>query len=315
MLQLWASPRSKTSVASAMLALLAGAILCGCTPTRFAHPFLSIVPQGAGPSPGTMSVTATCPRGAVRVGGGFLVAPDNANKGMVVRGSYPSDHNGWTLEVENTSPVPADSSIVQVVAYCAQRADLSLNATVEVHGTPGAPVGGGALTPKTFIDTSPCVAPAVLTGGGYYVDGPLDGTDAMFNAGIQESAPNGSSWHVEFGEGLHAPMTRLVRSFAVCTAGLPAGAMAVKPKVPVAGVLTETEVDCNTAYTTAGGYRLNDTAHLSHDGSTAVYVGRAFESAAVNDFQRWSVQTNTIGPQAPTGLAPVSSVAICAAIP
>ena len=160
-----------------------------------------------------------------------------------------------------------------------------MSAAVVVQGTPGAAVGGGALTPKTFIDTPPCAAPAVLTGGGYYADGPLDNSDARYKAGIQESAPNGSSWHVEFGEGGHAPMTRLVRAFAVCTTGLPAGAMTVQQTVPVAGALTQTEAACTTtAYRTAGGYRLNDKAHLSTDGSTALFVGRAFQSVATDDF-------------------------------
>src|SRR5204862_4090038 len=102
---------------------IVAACVAGCTPSRFNPPFLTIIPQGAAPNPGTIVFTATCPQGSTRLAGGFLVAPENENRGMVVRGSYPSDANGWTLEVENTTPMPNDSSALMVVAYCAQRPD------------------------------------------------------------------------------------------------------------------------------------------------------------------------------------------------
>lgn len=309
-----ASNRRISILAVTLVWLVMAACVAGCTPSRFTRPFLTVMPQSAAILPGTIIATATCPQGSTRLGGGFLVAPENSNRGMVVRGSYPSDANGWTLEVENTTPNPNDSSALLVVAYCAQRSDLSLNATVQRVGS-AVSIGGGEGTPKQMIN-APCTAPAVLTGGGYYVDGPLNSIDALYNAGILESAPDGTAWHVEVGEALHASMTRLVRAFAVCTTGLPAGAMSEVATTPVAGALTTTIAPCadpNT-YTTAGGFRLNGPGHNNPSGSLAKFVGRAFESAVENDFARWRIDTNTLAPS-DGGIAPVTAVVLCAPIP
>ena len=309
-----ASTRQTRRLARALVSLTAAASLVGCTPSRFNPPFLTVMPQGAPPHPGTIIFTATCPQGSTRLGGGFFVAPENTNRGMVVRGSYPSDTNGWTLEVENTTPIPNDSSALQALAYCAQRPNLGLSASVQTTGA-AVTIGGGASTPKRLIDV-PCAPPAVLTGGGYYVDGPLDSSDAPFNAGILESAPDGSAWHVEVGEGLHALSTRLVKAYAVCTTGLSPGAMSVVSATPVPGALTTTIAPCaNPAtYTTAGGFRLIGPGHNDQSGSWAVFQGRAFESAVENDFAQWRIDTNTLAALG-SGVAPVAVVVLCAPIP
>ena len=288
-----------------------------CAPTRFPRPFLTAVPQSTGAAAGTVRLTATCPEGASRLGGGYFVAPDGRNTGLVVRGSYPSDPNGWTLEVENTAPVASDSSNFVVVAYCAQRADLTLGTTTRIVGA--AARVGTALgpEPKTLID-APCDAPAVLTGGGFYMDGPLTSADAPYNGGIVESAPEGAAWHVEFGEAAHPVSTRLVRAYAVCTTGLQPGAMVEVPKVPAptpADPITVTEAICGpSSYTTAGGFRLNGDAHGTINGMSTLYIARAFQSVATGEFGRWSIQTLTRIP-AVGGLAPVTAVALCAPMP
>jgi len=308
-----ASTRQNRRLARAIVSLTVAAALVGCTPSRFNPPFLTVMPQGASLHPGTIIFTATCPQGSTRLGGGFMVAPENANHGMVVRGSYPSDANGWTLEVENTTPMPNDSSALMVLAYCAQRADLALTATVQTKGAV-ATIGGGLTSPaaKTMIN-APCTAPAVLTGGGYYVDGPLDANDASFNAGILESAPDGSDWYVEVGEGLAAQRNRLVKAFAVCTTGLPPGTMSTVPMTPVAGFLTTTTAPCTdpNTYTTAGGFRLNGSGHKDPSGSLTIYQGHAFESAVEKDFAQWRIDTNTVYPAS----TPVTAVVLCAPIP
>jgi len=295
-------------LALALVAFLAA----GCTPSRFTSPFLVAIPQASALAGSSASVTATCRPGEVRVGGGFFVSPDNRNKGLVVRGTYPVDPNGWTLEVENTSTVNSDNSTIMAVAYCAQRSDLALAASVKVVGLP---VALGSNTPKTFID-APCLTPSVLTGGGYRVDGPLDYNDATFNAGIQESAPDLSSWHVEAGQWLHAASTRLVQSFAVCTTGLPMPSPVTGSTTPVPGVLTSTDAICGPAqYATAGGFRLNGPAHGNPDGSSTAFTGRAFQSVAVEEFVKWRVDTNTVAASSRGGIPPVMAVALCASIP
>jgi len=289
-----------------------------CTPTRV--PFLTIVPQSSGPTNGTITLTATCPSGATRLGGGYFVAPDGRNTGLIVRGSYPSDPNSWTLEVENTSPVSNDSSNFLVVAYCAQRADLMLTAATQINGS-AATFGTGIGPEQKVLIDAPCSAPAVLTGGGFYLDGPLTSSEAPYNGGIVESAPEGSVWHVEFGEAAHPVSIRLVRAYAVCTTGLQAGSMVevsktpAPPPPPEVDPITVTEAICGpSSYTTAGGFRLNGNAHRVTDGTSTLYIQRAFQSVATNDFQRWNIQTDT---RIPTigGLAPVTAVALCAPIP
>lgn len=283
----------------------------GCTPSRFSSPFLTAIPQAGAVTGSEAILTATCRPGETRIGGGFFLSPDNRNNSLVVRGSYPVDPNGWTVEVANTSPVNSDNSTAMAIAYCAQRSDLTLNASIKVVG---APVALGSMTPKTFID-APCLAPAILTGGGYRVDGPLDSNDATFNAGIQESAPDSSSWHVEAGQWLHAPSTRLVQAFAVCTTGLPTPSQVIQTTTPVAGMLTTTDATCgSTQYTTAGGFRLNGPQHSNPDGSSTAFVGRAFQSVAVEEFLKWRIDTNTVA-SGRGGIPPVEAVTLCAAIP
>ena len=295
------------------LCLLAAAVAAGCSPTRFPAPFLTAAPQPGSPAPGTVSVTTSCPPGSTRLGGGYYIAPDGRNNGLIVRGSFPSDQNAWTLEVENTSPIPDDQSSFMAVAYCARRTDLVLAATVRIDGAP-AQVGGGELTPKTIIK-APCLAPAVLTGGGFRLDGPLTSRDAGYNGGIQESAPDGSVWHVEFGEGLGPQETRLVRAYAVCTTGLPAGAMVEVSKVPAptpSDPITAIEAVCDrSSFTTAGGFRLNGDGHGRSNGSLAVYQGRAYQTLSTSEFQRWNIQATTTMP----GGAPITAIALCATIP
>ena len=295
-------------LAVALFGIASALVVAACAPTRV--PFLTLVPQSA-PAAAAIDITATCPPGSTRLGGGFLVSADNRNTGLVIRASRPVDPNGWELQVDNTTPVASDSSAFLVTAYCGQRANLPLSATTVIGAPGGVRVGGGALTPKTFIDAA-CTAPAVLTGGGYDLDGPLDSVDASYNGGILESAPEGSSWHVEFGEGAHSAMTRLVRAYAICTTGLPAGSMLVASTPPGPDIIKETEAVCAaTAYTTAGGFRLNNSGHGNPDGSLTLFQGRAYQSAAVSDWQKWSVETMTVN----GGAAQPASVSLCAAIP
>jgi hypothetical protein len=245
------------------------------------------------------------------LGGGFLIAPDNSNNGLVVRGSFPSDQNGWTLEIDNTAPVAQDSSIIQVVAYCAQKPGLTLGAAVVAQGA-SATVGSGVAGPTVAADAS-CGPNAVLTGGGYRVDGPLDSADAPFNAGVQESAPNGNAWHVEFGEGVHPPMTRLFQAFAVCTTGIPGGVMKVITTTPVAGALNQSEVPCDAgAYTTAGGFRLDSSANDKTYGLVSLNAARILQSGMTDDFQRWVIQTKAVPAGLSGNVAPVDAVALCA---
>lgn len=306
------------ALALSLLLVALAALISACAPTRV--PFLTIVPQSSGPANGTIVLTAACPSGTTRLGGGYFVAPDGRNTGLVVRGSYPSDPNSWTLEVENTSPVPSDNSNFLVVAYCAQRADLTLTATTQITGS--AAQFGTSLgpLPKVMID-APCAAPAALTGGGFYLDGRLTSGDAPYNGGIVESAPDGSVWHVEFGEAAHPASTRLVRAYAVCTTGLQPGSMVEVSKIPApppppeVNPITVTEAICGpSSYTTAGGFRLNGNAHRDSDGTSTLYIERAFQSVATNDFERWNIQTLTLIPSI-GGLAPVTAVALCAPIP
>ena len=283
--------------------------LAACTPTRFTSPFLTVISQASGPTGRTIPVVATCRDGETRIGGGFLVTPDNSNRGMVVRESYPSEPNSWTVEVENTAPAEGDSSAILAVTYCARRADLALMAAVQTKGTAAA-IEGGVLTPKVIVHV-PCPPATALTGWGFRVDGPLNGHDAQYNAAILESAPEGQAWHVEVGQALHPGGTRLVQAFAVCTSGLQPGSPIVQSTTPVAGALTITEAICDpTQYTTAGGFRLNGSGHGNPDGTLAASAGRAFQSATVNEFLRWRTDTTTVAPG-----TPVTAVALCAPIP
>ena len=290
-----------------LLALLL--VASGCTKSRFASPFLSIVNKSVAEplGPGTVIATASCVAPAIRIGGGFYVG-SSGNDGLVVRGSHPDDANGWTVEVDNTAPSrpPTDSSGILAIAYCLQRADLKPTVTVQTNAVN---VTLGFQGAKQIIHAF-CPAGSVVTGGGFEVDGTLTPTDASYNAGVEGSVPDSKGWHVDAGQFIAPTGVRTYHAYAVCTSPpLHAGATVTINGPTTPGTLQLVDASCQVspiAFTTAGGFLLDPSAE-SLTAPANKYLQRAYESAATGEFLTWTVQGSNLADPP----SPIQSLALC----
>lgn len=284
------------AIATRVALAMSAALLAGCPVKPNRYPGVTVTPKSETAAlTGTTVVHAICPTGK-RIGGGF-VAP--VAKGMIVRGSYPDDSNGWIVEADNTAA--ATNEVVTAYAYCL----LTPDATVAVHRQ-GNAVRLGQV-PSTSLRVN-CPAGTTVTGGGFRIDGPLNGTiDAPYNAGLMESSPSADGWKLSigqwFGEGL-----RLYAAYAVCASSSIQGGSVVEASYVVdptqGGQFFSFSAKCPDpgTFTTAGGFRFsagNDQMH------------RTIASSATGGFANWELQLEDIN----FANKPPIAIALCLPVP
>jgi hypothetical protein len=295
--RLWLA--ASNAIFTIVLATLAG---CTTSPDRFANPFLQLKAVSEDiASSGTTSVTVACPPPGKRIGGGYWVAKDNRNDGLLVRRSYPDDANGWNVEVENTSPVSNDLTVVTAYAYCLTRTD----SVISVQRAGGVANLGDQKPLKTIIAN--CPEGTAATGGGFWIEGPLDKTDAIYNGGLMASEPSASGWKLVIGERFHEGL-RLYASHVVCASA------PFQPGDPVVSTYQNGpsqsshdfgfSVACQEPdrFTTGGGFRFNDLYDQRHG---------AFASYAAAQWASWELNVHQGDDDAPRP----SAVALCLRAP
>ena len=228
-----------------------------------------------------LTVTATCPSGALVVSGGYSMDQSYA----FATSSYPAGTSAWTVTVHDEGQDPGSPHPVTVTAFADCLQANGTATTQIVASAPSVPADGNVHTQSVSCPTG-----TVLTGGGF-----------RGSNGAPVTRPVSTSWQVEVSVQLGS--TAKPKLFAVCaTSHLAAAAMPSTLKsLPwyESGTVT---VACASGQLLVGG------------GSSVTGPGNMQTNATTTDGSHWQVLVN--GPTvAPSGVTiKVTVYAVCVTV-
>ena len=221
-----------------------------------------------------VTVTATCPTGAVLMSGGYAVTgPAAATAGL--RASYPDTPNSWTVNmiaIGNGGAVINGPFTVTATANCLQN---TIGIVSQVIANAPSVAGDNAV----HSATADCPSGSVVTGGGF-----------NYALGVVTNMPHANGWAINVITQLGAATTAHV--YAVCAVGTLTGAATPSKvqAVPTSGSVSIAAA-CQTGQTlVGGGFDLNGVPVNS------------FADSAASDFSAWADQMavpGEVGPGAP----------------